>query len=113
MLQHHELNLEEFRWLLAGSQNWICKICSKHLTETELSTAKEVEVDHFPALHEIKNKIWHQILDDYFLSPDELLKVCKENKTDKRLDKLVEDLTTPEQILYKYWTSIKEMLNYQ
>lgn len=85
MLQHHELSLEEFRWLLAASQNWTYKICSKRLTEIELSTAKEVEIDHFPAVHKIKNKIWHKILDDYFLSPNELLKVCKENKRIKNL----------------------------
>lgn len=102
MLQHHEFSLEEFRWLLAASQNWTCKICLKRLTNTELSTAKEVEIDHFPAVHEIKNKIWHKILDDYFLSPNELLKISKENKTDKRVDKLIKDLTILEQMLSKY-----------
>ena len=113
MLQHHKFSLEEFRWLLAASQNWTCQICLKRLTNTELSSAKKVEIDHFPAIHEIKNRIWHKILDDYFLSPNELLKISKENKTDKRVDKLIKDLTILEQMLSKYWTFIKEMLNYQ
>ena len=54
----------------------------KRLTNTELSSAKEIKIDHFPAVHEIKNKI----LDNYFLSTNELLKISKENKTDKRLN---------------------------
>ena len=78
LLQRRELSRKEYRQLLAASQQWVCTLCEKPLTETPLvSSFNKLEIDHEPALHEIKNKLWYQILEDYNLSADKLLSLKK------------------------------------
>jgi hemin uptake protein HemP len=55
LLQRRELSRKEYRQLLAASQQWVCTLCEKRLTEKPLtSSSNKLEIDHEPALYEIK-----------------------------------------------------------
>lgn len=92
LLQRRKLSRKEYRQLLAASQQWLCTLCKKRLTEKSLvSSSNKLEIDHEPALHEIKNKLWYQILEDYNLSVDKLLSLKKKREYSRDLDKLIID----------------------
>lgn len=109
LLQRRELSRKEYQQLLAASQQWVCTICEKPLTETSLvSSFNKFEIDHEPALHEIKNKLWYQILEDYNLSADKLLSLKKKGESSTDLDKLIIDSNNVLDFLEKYWPKVKK-----
>jgi hypothetical protein len=92
LLQRRELSRKDYRQLLVASQQWVCTLCEKPLTKTSLvSSFNKLEIDHEPALHEIKNKLWYQILEDYNLSANKLLSLKKKGESSTDLDKLIID----------------------
>jgi hypothetical protein len=109
LLQRRELSRKEYQQLLAASQQWVCTLCEKPLTETPLvSSFNKLEIDHEPALHEIKNKLWYQILKDYNLSADKLLSLKKKGESSPDLDKLIIDSNNVLDFLEKYWPKVKK-----
>lgn len=109
LLQRRKLSRKEYRQLLAASQQWVCTLCEKRLTETSLvSSFNKLEIDHKPALHEIKNKLWYQILEDYNLPVDKLLSLKKKGESSTDLDKLIIDSNNVLDFLKKYWPKVKK-----
>jgi Mor family transcriptional regulator len=108
-LQRRELSRKEYRQLLAASQKWICPLCEKSLTERPLaSSSNKLEIDHEPAVHEIKNKLWYQILEDYNLFADKLLSLKKKRESSTDLDKLIIDSNNVLDFLENYWPKVKK-----
>jgi retron-type reverse transcriptase len=109
LLQRRKLSRKEYRQLLAASQNWICPLCEKSLMERPLaSSSNKLEIDHEPAVHEIKNKLWYQILEDYNLSADKLLSLKKKGESSTDLDKLIRDSNNVLDFFENYWPKVKK-----
>lgn len=72
------------------------------------SSSNKLEIDHEPALHEIKNKLWYQILEDYNLSADKLLSLKKKGESSTDLDKLIVDSNNVLDVLENYWPKVKK-----
>ena len=74
------------------------------------SPSNKLEIDHEPALYEIKNRLWYQILEDYNLSTDKLLNFKKKRESSTNLDKLIKDSNNIFDFLERYWPKIKKEL---
>ena len=111
LLQRRELSRKEYQLLLAVSQKWVCTLCGKRLTEKSLASANKIEVHYEPALHEVKNKLWYQILKDYNLSADKLLSLKKKSESLIDLDKLITDSNNVSDFLASYWPKVKKELH--
>jgi hypothetical protein len=112
LLQRRELSRNEYRQLLSASQQWLCTLCGKSLTENPLILSfNKLEIDHEPALHELKNKLWYQILEDYNLSDDKLISLKKKKESSVDLDKLIGDSNNVLDFLENYWPKVKKELH--
>lgn len=94
---------------MAVSQQYKCTICKNSVTKSSLILPhNNLEIDHEPALYEIKNKLWQQILEDYNLSANELLSLKKEGKSSMNLDNLIIDSSNVVSFFENYWPKVKE-----
>jgi len=94
---------------LPTSQQYKCTICENLLTKSSLvSPQNNLEIDHEPALYEIKNKLWHQILKDYNLSADKLLSLKKKGESSTDLDDIIIDSNNALSFLENYWPRVKK-----
>ena len=107
--QRNELSRNEYRQLLAASQQYRCTICKDLVTKSSLVLPhNNLEVDHEPAVYEIKHKLWQQILEDYNLSFDKLLSLKKKGESSMDLDNLIIDSTNVVSFFENYWPKVKE-----
>lgn len=112
VLQRRQISRKDLGPLLAASQNWLCLICKKKLTEEDLSSVKNIEVHHIPALHRVKNVVWYQILKDYHLSVKDLKHFKKNDNSSPELDQLINDTDGVKVFLDSYWPKIRRELHH-
>jgi len=94
---------------LAASQHYKCTICKNLVTKSPLVLShNNLEIDHEPALYQIKNKLWEQILEDYNLSFDKLLSLKTKGESSANLDHLIIDSNNMISFFENYWPKVKK-----
>ena len=112
LLQRRKLCRNEYRQLLAVSQQYVCTVCENRLTKGSLASPyNNLEIDHEPAVYEIKNKLWYQILENYNLSANKLLSLKKKGEFSTDLDNLIIDSNNALDFFENYWPKVKEILH--